>query len=147
LPQTALPAPEIEIGSHPSSRLQGAKDSDQNIVRQITNEQKIAKVLGEIALVRWEMPDRDAAGKGDRFCEEAPRSPDHCQAGSPLPNLGLISALAERKVDNIIATGADYVVMANVGCQFQIAAELRRRGAKTRAIHLADFLALATQRQ
>ncbi|MFI5353632.1 MAG: (Fe-S)-binding protein [Candidatus Binatales bacterium] len=56
-------------------------------------------------------------------------------------------ALGERKVDNIIATGADYVVMANVGCQFQIAAELRRRHAKTRAIHLADFLALATRRQ
>ena len=55
--------------------------------------------------------------------------------------------LAERKVNNIIATGADYVVMANVGCQFQIAAELRRRGAKTRAIHLADFLALAMQRR
>ncbi len=51
-------------------------------------------------------------------------------------------ALARRKVDNIIATGADYVVMANVGCQFQIAAELRRRNAKTRAIHLADFIAL-----
>ncbi len=51
-------------------------------------------------------------------------------------------ALAQRKVDNIIATGADYVVMANVGCQFQIAAELRRRHAKTRAIHLADFLVL-----
>ncbi len=51
--------------------------------------------------------------------------------------------LARRKVDNIIATGADYVVMSNPGCEFQIAAELRRRGAKTRAIHLADFLALA----
>ena len=56
-------------------------------------------------------------------------------------------ALAQRKVDNIIATGADYVVMANVGCQFQIAAELRRRRAKTRAIHLADFLMLASRRQ
>jgi len=56
-------------------------------------------------------------------------------------------ALAERKADNIVATGADYVVMANVGCQFQIDAELRRRGAKTRAIHLADFLALAKRRQ
>jgi glycolate oxidase iron-sulfur subunit len=56
-------------------------------------------------------------------------------------------ALAQRKVDNIIAIGADYVVMANVGCQFQIAAELRRRDAKTRAIHLADFLALASRRQ
>ncbi len=53
--------------------------------------------------------------------------------------------LARRKVDNIIATGADYVVMANPGCQLQIAAELRRRGVKTRAIHLADFLILAAR--
>jgi glycolate oxidase iron-sulfur subunit len=50
--------------------------------------------------------------------------------------------LAERKVKNIIETGAEYVVMANPGCQFQIAAELRRRGSAIKAIHLADFLAL-----
>jgi glycolate oxidase iron-sulfur subunit len=53
--------------------------------------------------------------------------------------------LVRRKVDNIIATKADYVVMGNPGCEFQIEAELRRRGAKTRAIHLADFLALANR--
>jgi glycolate oxidase iron-sulfur subunit len=52
-------------------------------------------------------------------------------------------ALGRRKVDAIEATGADYVVMANPGCQFQIAAELRRRGSRVTAIHLADFLALA----
>ena len=52
-------------------------------------------------------------------------------------------ALAKRKADNIIATGADYVVLSNPGCEFQIAAELRRRGADIRVIHLADFLALA----
>jgi glycolate oxidase iron-sulfur subunit len=51
--------------------------------------------------------------------------------------------LARRKADNIVATGADYVVLCNPGCEFQIAAELRRRAAKTRVIHLADFLALA----
>ncbi len=51
--------------------------------------------------------------------------------------------LARRKADNIEATGADYVVLGNPGCEFQIAAELRRRGSRTRAIHLADFLALA----
>jgi glycolate oxidase iron-sulfur subunit len=55
----------------------------------------------------------------------------------------MAGGLARRKADNIIATGADYVVLSNPGCEFQIAAELRRRGAKTRAIHLADFLALA----
>ena len=51
--------------------------------------------------------------------------------------------LAQRKADNIEATGADYVVLGNPGCEFQIAAELRRRGSRVRVIHLADFLALA----
>ena len=52
--------------------------------------------------------------------------------------------LARRKADNILTTGADYVVLANPGCEFQIAAELRRRDAKTRVVHLADFLAMAS---
>lgn len=52
--------------------------------------------------------------------------------------------LARRKADNILMTGADYVVLANPGCEFQIAAELGRRGAKTRVVHLADFLAMAS---
>ncbi len=53
--------------------------------------------------------------------------------------------LARRKTDNILNTGADYVVLANPGCEFQIAAELRRRGSKTRVVHLADFLAMASR--
>jgi glycolate oxidase iron-sulfur subunit len=55
--------------------------------------------------------------------------------------------LARRKADNVIATGADFVVLSNPGCEFQIAAELRRRASKTRVIGLADFLALAAQSQ
>jgi glycolate oxidase iron-sulfur subunit len=51
--------------------------------------------------------------------------------------------LARRKADNIIATGAQYVVLSNPGCEFQIAAELRRRGSSVRVMHLADFLSLA----
>ncbi len=51
--------------------------------------------------------------------------------------------LAQRKVSNIIATGADYVVMANPGCEFQIAAELRRRRASVKVMHLAEFVAMA----
>jgi glycolate oxidase iron-sulfur subunit len=51
--------------------------------------------------------------------------------------------LARRKADHIVATGADYMVLANPGCEFQIAAELRRRGSAIRVIHLADFLAMA----
>ena len=60
-----------------------------------------------------------------------------------LTESAMARELARRKIDNIVATGADYVLLANPGCEFQIAAELRRRGANTRAIHLADFLALA----
>ena len=33
--------------------------------------------------------------------------------------------LARRKADNIAATGADYVILGNPGCELQIAAELR----------------------
>ena len=51
--------------------------------------------------------------------------------------------LARRKADNVIATGADYLVLSNPGCEFQIAAELKRRGSPIRVIHLADFLAMA----
>ncbi len=53
--------------------------------------------------------------------------------------------LARRKADNIVATGADWVVLANPGCEFQIAAELRRRGSSIKVVHLADFLAMASQ--
>jgi glycolate oxidase iron-sulfur subunit len=53
--------------------------------------------------------------------------------------------LVRRKADNIVATDVDYVVLANPGCEFQIAAELRRRGSKIKVVHLADFLAMASQ--
>jgi glycolate oxidase iron-sulfur subunit len=55
-------------------------------------------------------------------------------------------ALAQRKAETIIATGAEYVVLANPGCQFQIAAELRRRNSSVKVMHLADFLALYAYR-
>ncbi len=60
-----------------------------------------------------------------------------------LTERAMAHELARRKADNIIATGADYVVLSNPGCEFQIAAELKRRGFRTRVVHIADFLALA----
>ena len=70
---------------------------------------------------------------------------DMCCGSAGSYNLtepAMARALAQRKAENIAATGADYVVLANPGCEFQIAAELRRRCAKTRVMHLADFLAM-----
>jgi len=75
---------------------------------------------------------------------ELPESDMCCgSAGSyNLTEPEMARVLAQRKAENIAATGADYVVLANPGCEFQIAAELRRRGAKTRVMHLANFLAM-----
>jgi glycolate oxidase iron-sulfur subunit len=61
-----------------------------------------------------------------------------------LTEPAMAGELVRRKADNIDATGADYVVLGNPGCELQIAAEQRRRNSKTRVIHLADFIALAT---
>jgi glycolate oxidase iron-sulfur subunit len=60
-----------------------------------------------------------------------------------LTERAMARELARRKVDNIIATGAQYVVLSNPGCEFQIAAELKRRASPIQVLHLADFLALA----
>ncbi len=72
--------------------------------------------------------------------------PDLCCGSAGTYNLTHPQAareLAQRKADAIAATGVDYVVLANPGCQFQIAAELRRRGARIKVMHLADFVAMA----
>jgi hypothetical protein len=37
-------------------------------------------------------------------------------------------------------------VLSNPGCEFQIGAELRRRGAQTKVVHLAEFLEMALAR-
>jgi glycolate oxidase iron-sulfur subunit len=63
-----------------------------------------------------------------------------------LTQRAMARELVARKADNIIATGAEYVALSNPGCQFQIAAELKRRGSLIRLVHLADFLALAVSR-
>ena len=60
-----------------------------------------------------------------------------------LTERAMARELARRKVNNIVATGAQYVVLSNPGCEFQIAAELKRRGSPIRVMHIADFLALS----
>ena len=48
--------------------------------------------------------------------------------------------LQERKIKNIIATGASIVVTSNPGCLLQIQAGLRKANANIEAIHIAEFL-------
>jgi len=50
--------------------------------------------------------------------------------------------IAERKCANIAASGADAVVLGDLGCMLNIEGRLRRRGdTKTRVLHVAEVLA------
>jgi glycolate oxidase iron-sulfur subunit len=54
--------------------------------------------------------------------------------------------LQQRKIQNILKTGAQTVVTSNPGCILQIQAGLRKAGAvHARVQHIADFLAEASQ--
>jgi glycolate oxidase iron-sulfur subunit len=51
------------------------------------------------------------------------------------------NALGDRKVDNLLLTGADAVVSANPGCLMQLMSSLRRRGHKPMpAFHMVELL-------
>lgn len=51
------------------------------------------------------------------------------------------NALGDRKVDNLLLTGADAVISANPGCLMQLMSGLRRRGHKPMpAFHMVELL-------
>ncbi|MBW2272254.1 MAG: (Fe-S)-binding protein [Deltaproteobacteria bacterium] len=56
-----------------------------------------------------------------------------------LPELS--SAMAADKLAAIERSGADVVTASDVGCLMQLGGALTRRGARTRAVHLAELLA------
>jgi len=62
---------------------------------------------------------------------------------------GDISAhIAERKCENIAASGAEAVVLGDLGCMLNIEGRLRRRGDdKTQVLHVAEVLAGKTARE
>lgn len=52
----------------------------------------------------------------------------------------LARSILDRKVANIVRSGADTVVTANPGCLMQIQSGLRRAGTNIRVVHLLDLL-------
>ena len=58
-----------------------------------------------------------------------------------LTEPAMADRLQQRKINNILKTGAEIVVTSNPGCILQLQAGLRKAGAsKIRVLHLADFL-------
>jgi len=53
----------------------------------------------------------------------------------------LSAAMADRKCEHILASGADAVVLGDLGCMLNIEGRLRRRGdERTRVLHVAEVL-------
>jgi len=55
--------------------------------------------------------------------------------------------LSQRKMSNILSTGAQVVVTANAGCLLQIAREARRQSQKLLVVHPIDLLDLSYRRE
>jgi L-lactate dehydrogenase complex protein LldE len=75
--------------------------------------------------------------------EEMPTCETCCGFGGTFSiKFGEISArLADNKCGDIVATGADAVVLGDLGCMLNIEGRLRRRGdAKTKVLHIAEVL-------
>ncbi|MBL8535343.1 MAG: (Fe-S)-binding protein [Betaproteobacteria bacterium] len=72
-------------------------------------------------------------------------TPEYCCGfgGTFAVKYGEISArIAERKCEDIATTGADAVVLGDLGCILNIEGRLRRRGdTRTRVLHVAEVLA------
>jgi len=84
---------------------------------------------------------------GERYVE-MPESDVCCgSAGSyNLTEPAMAERLQQRKIQNILKTGAELVVTSNPGCILQLRAGLRKAGAmQIRVVHIADFIDLALQ--
>jgi glycolate oxidase iron-sulfur subunit len=70
--------------------------------------------------------------------------PEDCCGSAGIYNLlepELANRILERKVDDLVASGADVVVTGNPGCMLQIALGLRRRRSPLQVVHTAEVLA------
>ena len=54
-------------------------------------------------------------------------------------------AMGEQKVENAIATGADYIISTDLSCLMHIQGYINNKGHKIKTLHLADVLAGNTQ--
>jgi L-lactate dehydrogenase complex protein LldE len=74
---------------------------------------------------------------------ELPGADECCGFGGSfsvrLPEVS--TAILDKKLANVEATGADCLVACDAGCLMQMGGGLTRRGARTRAVHLAELLA------
>ncbi|HSC37458.1 MAG TPA: (Fe-S)-binding protein, partial [Chitinophagaceae bacterium] len=52
------------------------------------------------------------------------------------------TSMADQKVTNALATGADYIISTDLSCLMHIDGYVRYKGLSLKALHLADVLAM-----
>jgi glycolate oxidase iron-sulfur subunit len=92
----------------------------------------------------WREPRAAVAAVADLL--ELPTAAGCCGAAGTYSLLRPTDSrrILDPKLDEITAAGVDYVVAVNPGCLRQLQQGLRRRRSRVRAVHLAEFLELAT---
>jgi glycolate oxidase iron-sulfur subunit len=76
--------------------------------------------------------------------------PDMCCGSAGTYNVDqpeIAAGLGRRKAGSIAATGAEFVVMGNIGCMTQITAHLRSQVSAPKVLHTMELLALAAAGQ
>jgi glycolate oxidase iron-sulfur subunit len=79
---------------------------------------------------------------------ELPEADQCCGGGGTfsVTQAALSRRVGERKIQNILSTGADTVLTSSVSCLLQLRAGLRRGGAKIQSLHIASFIAAHLRR-
>ncbi len=74
------------------------------------------------------------------------RHPDICCGAAGLYSTlepAMSNQILQEKLEDVMATNADVIAVANPGCQMQIESGLRARGASMKVEHLSELLARA----
>lgn len=90
-----------------------------------------------------QQPRQLLAGIGGLALKEMEQAESCCGFGGTFSiKFGEVSSrIADRKCDAIRDSGADAVVLGDLGCMLNIEGRLRRRGDRARVLHVAEVLA------
>jgi L-lactate dehydrogenase complex protein LldE len=92
-------------------------------------------------------PERLLAAVRGLTLVDLPRAAECCGFGGTfaVKNADTSTAMADDKVDDVLAAGAPVLTAADTSCLMHIGGRLSRRGASVRVLHLAEILACETQ--
>jgi len=96
-------------------------------LRELDIQSEPRQLLANAGVEITELEETESCcGFGGTFCVKYP---------------DISAAMAERKVQDVLRTGADTLVMGDLGCMLNIEGKLHRDGHSVRVIHFAELLA------